>query len=399
MLHLFITLGLLALTSRSGWATELVTRTAVDLKVGTNAVMAVDVFKPLAGKAKALIISLPGSDGFGHEYDKGSPQQDSKLPGMMMQRIELFAKAGYATAIYSQRGLQRPSECAKGETAKEKNEFYGKHCYDKQVRSQVDLDTITADTRKVFAHFSTHPITKDLPVIALGLSEGSYHVARLIDLQRIKPAGVVFIGGMFGSFAATLARQFRKEFYFEKFDITFKVTGKEQISFADVVTYADVNFWLGHPNYPPWGIGAAMGNVVISKEGMRKQKQVFEESYQQLFTTYSPGSPQKTLVGGVYGLTWPDFISGKYWEQSMRSNKSIIDQLKNYPHEVRFLFGAADDLVKIPPVTACDNIQPKCKITLIFDAGHQLEEQSGLLPERSLNAILNAINEVAAPLK
>ena len=399
MMQLFLILSLLVLTPHASWASEIVTRTTIDLKVGTNAVMAIDVLRPLAGKVKALIVALPGSDAFGHDFDEGLPQQDGKPPSFMKQRIELFAKAGYATAIYSQRGLQRPSECAKGGTVKEKIDFYGEHCYNKQVRSQVDLETITADTRKVFAHLSTHPITKDMPVIALGLSEGSYHVARLIDLQKINPVGVVFIGGMFDSFAATIARQFRKEFYFEKFDITFKVTGKEQISFADVVTYADVNFWLGHPNYPPWGIGAAMGNIVITKEGMRKQKQLFEDSYQQIFTNLSPGSPQQTLNGEGKGMVWPELWSGKYLEQSMRANKSIIDQLKNYPHEVRFLFGAADDLVRIPPVTACDNIQPKCKIMLVFDAGHQLEEKSGLLPERSLNAILNAINEVAAPLK
>jgi hypothetical protein len=368
-------------------------KTSIDIEIADNIFLAVDIYN--AVNPKALIVVSPGSEGFGENIIAALNKKiNSRL--LKDELIDVANKAGYSIAYYWQRGLLRSNECLKGDTYEERKKSYVANCYKPQIRGKVDLYTTTADTEKVYKTLTTHSLTKNLPIVALAVSEGSYHISKLIELSKIKPVGIVFIGGLFGSLRETVEYQFRSDFYIEKIALTFNATGKEYISLADVVKHGKLNIFIEPPGKPPWGVEMVMGKLQINKEDAAARKVYFEKQLEKVLVKYSEANIDAPVNGNFDGIEWPSSSSFSYLTQQLSAKEKIADQLRQYEKKVVYLYGSHDSLVKLPSNYSCPYGKLRCRIEIVQGVGHALQDESGLKPDKSLAAIINAVNEVIA---
>jgi hypothetical protein len=310
--------------------------------------------------------------------------------------VETFTKAGYAVAFMRERGVLREKSCIKGKDFAERTKSLATHCFVKKIRRHVDLHVVTKDTGIAYRYLSKLEATRNIPIVMLGLSLGSYRIGQLIESKRIQPAGVVFVGGVFDSLASTFAYQVRQDFYFEKIAHAFAQTGKDWVSFADIVKHGNFDYRLGVPNHVPWGVGHALGGVMIRKEDVSTRKFGFEKNYQDSKAAILNSTKEQPLNGSAYAHEVTSLWSSNYMLQILQSEKRVIDQLRGYRKKVVYLYGASDAQVKIPPPEACPAPQRQCKIEVLEGVGHSLEDGTGLfLPDTSLKAILRAVDEVS----
>jgi hypothetical protein len=380
-------------------AMDLYKKTSIDVEVDKGITVAIDVYMPLNNaKPKALVIVSPGSDGVGENVferlnrGEGNPETSDQL-------ADALTKAGYAVAFFWQRGYLRTKDCVKGNSYEEKQKSYVANCYIKEIRANSDLHTTTSDTEKVYEALSLNHLTRNLSVVSLAISEGSYHISKLIQLKKINPAGVVFIGGMFESLAETFAYQFRYDFYFDKMDLAFSKSKKDTISFADLVKYGGINIFIEPPRREPWKAQEAMGAAFITKVDAANRKVMLARKFQE-FLFELPTKPLGLPEYGFFdGLLAPSAISSSYLPQAFKATTDIVDQLAEYDRRVFFLYGSFESLIKLPSIYQCPHNKLQCKIEVIEGVGHYLQDQAGLRPPQSLNAILNAIKEVQPTTK
>lgn len=366
---------------------------SIDIKVEGNITLAIDIYK--ASNPRALIVVSPGSEGFGENIIAALNQKtESKLSKDKL--IEVANEAGYSIAYYWQRGYLRTSDCLVGDSYEQRRKSFVDYCYKPNVRGKADLHTTTMDTEKIYKKLLIHPATKNLPIVSLAISEGSYHVSRLIESKKIQPIGIVFIGGLFGSLRETVEYQLRNDFYMEKIYQTFKLTGKEYISFADVVKYGKLNIFIEPPGKPPWGAALAMGQIQINKDDAAARKSYFENQFQKILAKHSILAIDTPTNGNFDGIEWPSSSSFNYLPQQLLAKTKIVDYLDQYDKKIVYLYGSFDSLIKLPNSASCPYAKLKCRIETIQGVGHVLQDESGFKPDRSLAAIINAVNEVAA---
>lgn len=369
-------------------------KTSLNIEVDKGITVAVDVYMPSRlVSPRALVIVSPGSDGTAEAVFEKLKREDTTL-----EDTDLLANAlnnaGYAVALFWQRGFIRAKDCVKGSDYEERKKSYVANCYIREIRGKLDLNITTLDTEKVYKTLSVNRLTKGLPVVSLAISEGSHHVSKLIQLKKIDPEGVVFIGGIFDSLAETFAYQFRYDFYFEKIKFAFDKTKKDIISYNEMVDLGILNHLTDPPYIAPWHAGIALGGLAITKSDVETRRVLFNNNYEK-FITELPSKPLGVPTDGVYDkLIAPSLISSSYIAQVFSSKTKIVDQLATYDGKVIFLYGSFENLIKLPANDACPYQKLNCKIEIINGVGHYLQERPGYRPERSFNAILNAIKEV-----
>lgn len=368
------------------------------LQVDGNVNLQIIIYVPKQiEKPLGVVVVSPGTGGDAITYLEAELKKSKFDPDHQGGLVNLLTGAGYATVFASQRGKLDVDSCVTGFTFEQKTKSYADNCSVKSIRKDTDLNAVIADIGKIYSHLAKHKLLKDVPLISLAYSEASYHISKLISDEKIQPAGVIFIGGMYGrSLASTLESQFKRDFYFKKIEDTFRLTGKEQITFADVVKYGELNFVLGVPNQPPWGLGITMGNVVITKSEAADRKAGFAKESQRVIEFYKGENLPAFVPGSVYGHDLPDFFSSGYASQVFRTNAKNIDLLKSYKEKVSFIFGDADSQVDIPSPADCKLVAFRCSIEIVNGVGHGLEDESGFPTAESLKIIFNAINSVTA---
>ncbi len=404
----FLNLVFIFLSFTPVFSAELPNKTSLNIEVDKDISLAIDVYMPSSSaRTKALIIVSPGSYGTGgdeylwNEISLKKNILDADRKGGL---VKLFNDADYAVAFFWQRGLLRGSECIKGDSYDDRVKALVTSCYLPSIRKHQDLYTTTSDTEKVYKFLGAHKLTSDLPVIALGLSEGSYHISKLIELKKIHPLGIVYIGGMFDSMSSTIERQGRREYFFKILDFAFNQIPKEQITTREITEvkatdlpdeFKSLSFNAGVPGYPLRELNITMGGVVMNRADLPKQKQLFEKRNNDANAGIYEGSKVDALGIYIFNFYIPNYSSSLWNIQANQSNKRIIDQLSTYDKKVRFLYGSFDYKIKIPSPDACDRQRVKCKIEIIDGVGHGLEDKPHQIAEKSLVAILRAVNDVA----
>jgi hypothetical protein len=367
----------------------------LNIEVENNITVAVDLFFPNNLRiAKALVIVSPGSDGTGDVYFDAEFKEKKYSSEYRGGLVKLFTDAGYAVAFFWQRGLIRNNQCINGQDYETRVKSYIENCYIKSIRGKTDLQATTLDTEKVYAYLAKHKFLKNTPLIALAISEGSHHISRLVELNKISPIGIVFVGGMYDSLKSTFLRQFRQDFYFEKIENFFKKTNKDSASLSDIAQYGNINTRFERSISPQWGLRITMGDVWINQDILELRRTGFREASEAMLDKFV-----KNFVDGSVGRTFNQYEntyynSAKYWQQALTSEKNVIDQLAHYDKKVIYLYGSYDTLVRIPKQNECFIKTVKCKVEIINGVGHSLEDESGFPPEKSLTAILMAVNEV-----
>jgi hypothetical protein len=396
--YLFLALFiLLSLTSAGSSVVGKFEKIVEILELDTNVKLPITIYVPKNIEIPVgLVIVSPGSDGEGSTYLEAELKKNKFEPDHQGGLVNLLINSGYALVFASQRGRLDVTNCISGAGFEERLKSYATNCSVKAIRKDVDLYTITSDIGKIYSHLEKHKLFRNVPLISLGYSEASYHISKLINEKKIQPMGIVFIGGLYKkSLAETAKSQLRRDFYFQKIEDTFRLTGKEKISFADVVEYGKLNFVLGHPNRPPWGLGITMGDIFITKAEAESRKVAFNKQYQQFIEFFEGKNLPTFTVAWVHEHQLLEYFTSAYVSQSYRANINNIELLKSYNGKVNFIFGDADSLVDIPNTADCALSAFKCSIEIVNGVGHGLEDESGYPTAESLRVILKAINSVA----
>ncbi|MCF8060269.1 MAG: hypothetical protein K9K67_13290 [Bacteriovoracaceae bacterium] len=81
-------------------------------------------------------------------------------------------------------------------------------CLDQEVRKKVDGETLLQDIQLVYDYAKNHHRIDKKSIVVHAYSEGSINISRLIKRGKIKPRGLVFVGGVTESAASLLRWQF-----------------------------------------------------------------------------------------------------------------------------------------------------------------------------------------------
>lgn len=343
---------------------------------------------------KGLVIVTPGTSGMGDYYLEGSWR--AKVPDYNQQGgiVQLLAAAGYASAFFWHSGIMRSKDCIEGETFETRKKSLLTNCYIKNIRQKADLNSATLATETAHKFLSENHLTNKLIKIALANSEGSYHVAKLIEARRIEVDGIVLIGGMLESLSSTFQYQFRKDYFFNKMERTFEITQKNQLTFAEFVKYGNFNIDLEYPKEPTWGIGQAIGGVVLEKQDFSKRKKYFYDLNSEALRLFIKKNVAPAVPAKEFTNISPEYDAFNYFAQALNANRRVINYLEAYKGKVHYLFGEYDAQVQIPENLSCNTLILSCKIEVIKGVGHGLENEQGYFPEHSKRAVLNAVNSV-----
>jgi pimeloyl-ACP methyl ester carboxylesterase len=149
-----------------------------------------------ASAPKGIVVLVPGTGD--HSRDLRLNSNPKEPPALVFQDLaQRLNKAGLAAARFDKRGYS----CVKqGKTGSD-----GWGCYDAEETPTVTWATSAGDIEAVVRHAMAQPGGEC--VVLLGHSEGTVHIARLIDEGRVRPAGFIGLGPVMDSFASLLHDQ------------------------------------------------------------------------------------------------------------------------------------------------------------------------------------------------
>jgi pimeloyl-ACP methyl ester carboxylesterase len=371
----------------------------LQVEVDAEVFVALDLYVPSNQKIKALVAFTPGTGGLGDLYMDGEFRRGGHDGDHKGGFVEALTQQGYAVALHWHRGLLRVEDCVKGNTLEEKRKSYAFGCYLPEIRKNVDLLALTSDTASVYEYLAKKDDVKDLPVISVGLSQGSFHLSKLIALGQIKPKGLIYIGGLFDSYRAVYEYQLGFQYYFDKIDLTFEKTQKDIVSARDVCEQANLSVEVYEPVPIMNKLITSMGNVTVTKADFEERKITLRnnsEEYVKKLLESNPENLTGSTSGGYREYTLPNFGSNGYERQTVVDNVAMYDYLKNFSGDVHYIYGEHETLLKVPAASHCKELIPTCSLKIIDDVSHALEDQTGLPPQRSLNAVLDAVNSIYA---
>lgn len=349
----------------------------------------VDLYWP-ATAPRALVIVAPNSGGLADPYFDPELQQAIYRPDHRGGLVEALTGQDYAVAFFSLRGFAALRDCAHGDQFAARAADFVTHCVNSQLRSTANLATTTADTEAVFHALSGLPLTKKLPQVALAYSEGMHHVTLLAGQGRITPAGIVGVGGPTAPLSALWAYQMQRDFYFQLTQQAFERCRQATLDLDRVFSCAQV---------PPSaatraGLQEFIGASAVSPATLAARRQYVQALYQQALAHYAGNVSDEVMPGAFGGVPMPAAWSASYYAQVFQTRASSVAQLHGYGGKTIYLFGQLDYL-QPPDQHECDHAK-RCSTRTVAGVGHGLEDESGLPPAHAMQAIVDAVNTVAA---
>ncbi len=367
---------------------------------------------------RALVVVLPGTDGYSDIYFGAELAKARYDPNRRGGLTEAITRAGYVVAFVGQRGFRRLKDCASGSDIRERVTFFAEHCVDKRVRSQVRLATTTEDYRKVFIALSEHPSTKGFTHIVLPVSEGMYHVSTLIGRKEIAPHAVVAIGGAFPSIADVMEYQMTREYFFRLAEKALEKCSAEWLKTPQALAC------LGIPEDSQTGVAfkdifsiehgshniAMQGNTpdpakktvglfsVVSRNLIPEMRRLNKEYFRMIKEGFRARSDEDTLFGNFRGIQIPSMWSGRFFADYFDASFPCLDMMRGYSGSIVLLYGRDDSLIPLPDQGPCDSKAKvplaKCEVAVVDGVGHGLEDETGFPTQKSLTAIVQALNSV-----
>ncbi|HEX8262245.1 MAG TPA: alpha/beta fold hydrolase [Allosphingosinicella sp.] len=149
-----------------------------------------------ASPPKGVVVLVPGTGD--HSRDLRLNSNPKEAPVLVFQDLaRRLNRAGLAVARFDKRGFS----CVKqGKTGSD-----GWGCHDAEETPTVTWATSAGDVEAVVRHAEAQPGGDCL--VLVGHSEGTVHIARLIEGERVRPAGFIGLGPVMDSFASLLHDQ------------------------------------------------------------------------------------------------------------------------------------------------------------------------------------------------
>jgi len=399
MPRLFLALFLIALAA-SMPAAAAPARIDIPVSVDGGAVITVETAWPEGARARALVVVVPGTGGLSDPYLNAELRERVYDPDRRGGLTGKLLAAGYAVAYFSQRGYAPLRSCVEGDSPTQRAAALAARCPDPRVRAGVDFVTITADTGRVFAALARHPRTRGLAQIALAYSEGMHHVSAAVGQHAMRPIGIVAVGGPLASLARIVPYQLQYEYFANVASEGFARCPHRDLTAEELFRCAGK--W--HSPALLAKMSEFMGAPTLRRQLLPLRREATQAYFRAQAAFYASQSAQATIAGNFEGHTIPVAWNGRFQYQQMTAAVGSLDQLGDFDGRVVYLFGMRDHLVPLPAPGACParpdgSARTTCRVQVIEDVGHGLEDERGFPPDAVLDALLRAVDEVAQARK
>lgn len=332
-----------------------------------------------------VVLMMPGTGLFDAEMNFGGSGTDKDL--IFLSLAEQLNKIGYAVVRFNYRGikcnLKNQPPCPQCESGEQKIQHFLNSCLDAKIREKVTTHNIQSDLEQIYQWSLQQKQFSRENVIMFGHSEGSIHISRLIEKNKITPKGVVFMGGITESPQSvvrwqTVERIVDGVMSFDK-DENKKVTESE-IRESLPASYLSV-FPVEHL-LPPDGYWtqASLSKLLNTQYG------VFQKS------VMSKPDAEPYISGGVTQASY------QWWKMWLADKKTVIESLKNYKGAVIYHNGDFDSQTNaLRQVIFFDKARKgSWKFTVHAQRGHTLGPHPllGPISEDSMILLLQSFQEL-----
>jgi len=186
------------------------------------------------------------------------------------------------------------------------------------------------DIESVYRYASSHPLVKKEGLVVVGHSEGSINVSRLIGQGRLRPKGLLFIGGITESPRAI----FHWQVVVRPGTWLFELDRDQN----QVVTNNEIEAGFSSSKLASLGYQAS---AFLSPSGSWTQGEYFAKAerdfakYRRLELAKPDQEPFRLAGRFVYSQQ-------SYWKMWFLDNTSVLDHLQNYEGPVIFMNGDID---------------------------------------------------------
>jgi hypothetical protein len=350
------------------------------------------------GTPRALIVVVPGTDGISDPALIAELKQSEYRPDSRGGLTDLFLRANYAVAFYSQRGLAPPKSCISGNSYEQRLQAYADKCVDVSVRAQVSLRTVTSDTQKVFSALTKHPRLEQMPQIALGLSEGLYHIAQLVKEKAIQPRSIVAVGGPLEALSDAFDYQSNRKYYFHLIAAAFAECKTNNMRVEQV-------FLCGKTKPTPEKVNIIkelFDGDSTTINNLAARKTLFENAVKQDIQANLQLPANAITTQSVDGRILGIWSARRNTEVSL-ATESASEKMSSFGGGLIFIFGAEDHRVRVPKAGQCrtklgaQSSTAPCEIIVLEGIGHGLEDASGFPTKPALDKLLAAVDSVSHP--
>ncbi len=156
----------------------------------------IDLPDSSGSKSFPLILLVGGTHLFDRDYDFGNSNTDSDL--LFRELSQKLTSKGFAVARYDYRGIKCNKRTAKAcpgcKSHEEFMAYFVKTCIDNSIRRTVTVQTTRDDIETVYNFAKSQTFIKSHQIYIIAHSEGTLHVAHLVNEKRLDPKAILFWG-------------------------------------------------------------------------------------------------------------------------------------------------------------------------------------------------------------
>jgi type VI protein secretion system component Hcp len=377
--------------------------TKINLKVEDGIYLPVDIYLPNS-QPKALLIVSPGTSGNGNTMYADTSFHHKKIDFDNRGGLtETLLNNNYAVLYFNHRGLKRLQDCLKGDDFQQRMSSLIQDCTDRKIRAEYDFESALVDNTSIYQYVSQTEKLKNIPVISLALSEGSYHISKLIQSRKIFPQGIIFLGGLHGSIADVAFHQLSRAYYFKRIENTFSITKKDNVTVEDVIQHGHINSMIDANNNTtalPIRLSELMNGKSIDKATYELRKSLYQQEAKK-FIQAQLSQREDTVIVSVTDFGEhlgkkidPVSLNMKTLRQYYTDVTPVSERLKSFTNPVIYLHGEFDANLDAPSSIFCQQQSFQCYAKIIEGVGHGLDDESGLPSKKAKRALIESINKI-----
>ncbi len=347
---------------------------------------------PATIEPRGVVLLVPGSGLHDRDVDFGITDSTEEL--IFKKISEQLTSQGFAVARFDYRGIKcnkKTMPICHNCSEEQIMAHFIKHCVDPNVRKSVSPANIREDIESVYKFAASYAKNKGVEVFTLGHSEGSLHISKLIQENRIQPKGVLFLGGMAESIASTFEWQVSLRLIDAPSSLDINNDGK--IDNSEIA--------IAYKNEPT-NLARLSVEDLISPDGYVDLIGLAEEgalSYQYMMNEAmrkNDSDPFRDSDGTI-------IASYSWWKMFFLDNTSVSDYLSDYMGRVVYLNGDKDVQVDFNrQKNLIDSQDPKSghpiQLVNVHGTGHALGKDMlyGPMEKASLDLIIKYMEELLA---
>ncbi len=322
-LILFVTLVL----GQTGWAAD--EQFQLFAKDGVKLTGQIDF--PLSSIIKGVVLLVPGTGLFDRDAEFGQTGTEKDL--VFKEISKSLTAENFAVVRFDYRGVKcnrrTMPPCPDCKNRKDESSHWVKNCIDNNIRAGVTPENIRDDVDVIYNYAVAHPKLLNQKILVFGHSEGSLNLSYLIAERRIRPHGVLFMGGLAESPQTVIHWQMTERLSSALFEFDFNSNA--------IVENEEVK--IGHSkklNY----LHQLPVDVLLSPSGSWTKSAIdahLETSYQTVKSEALSHADNEPF--GVGGINQASYL---WWKMFFTDSQPIIGNMVNYEGQIYYLNGSID---------------------------------------------------------